>query len=739
MNRRQWLERASIALVAGLTACSKEPSPPGQLGPNSTVSVNVKKAGPIIFQTPTAEFHILASGYIQAFLRTPKHSTTLDDPAFGLSGTAGYLVTDNKRISNFRLDFGRSKLSAADGRLGPLGRRITVPTIRVQGLEKTLTVEVYDNFPNLAVVTETYRNVSDKDIPIERVVTSRHRLNASMADPRVLPYQVWSFQGSSYRWGENIIEKISPGFHQPNPMGAATPNGMGGGIPVVAFWTGKIGMGMGHLELLPQVLSLPVRVGSDGRINVSMQLEPQLTLKPGQTYSLPASFVSVYAGDFYKPLHMYSDALQHEGWDVPASGQQAYNALWYSRGYERNVTPVEMVRTIPKLKELDIKWARLDYRWFNAFGDWDPRRDTFPGDSIKRVADDFHRHGLYIQLWWQPLAVDDGQGNHPGWHHAPVVSRLVREHPEWLILDKNGKHARLFNPVRDVAALCPALPEVQRYFTRLTQRFVREWGYDGSKLDSVFSVPLCYNPAHHHKSPQDSVKAMPRVIQAIFETTRTLKPYSVTQICPSGAAPNFAWLPYMNQAVAADPVGSVQLRRRIKMYKALLGPSAAVYGDHVELSTVRPPKREGEIDTGEDFASTVGAGGVIGTKFVWPDPGPHFNHVFLTPARERIWKKWTTIYNREMLSSGTFLDLYNYGYDNPEAYAVQKDGKMFYAFYASTPSGSWRGQIELRGLAAGSYRVHDYENGKEVGTVSGPNPRLKTKFKGHLLLEVSKA
>jgi len=46
----------------------------------------------------------------------------------------------------------------------------------------------------------------------------------------------------------------------------------------------------------------------------------------------------------------------------------------------------------------------------------------------------------------------------------------------------------------------------------------------------------------------------------------------------------------------------------------------------------------------------------------------------------------------------------------------------------------------LRGLKAGSYRVVDYVDGKELGTVqaeAGTSPRLKTEFKEHLLLEVS--
>jgi len=184
----------------------------------------------------------------------------------------------------------------------------------------------------------------------------------------------------------------------------------------------------------------------------------------------------------------------------------------------------------------------------------------------------------------------------------------------------------------------------------------------------------------------------------------------------------------------------VQVRRRIKMYKALLGPEAAVYGDHVELSAMTPIGHGNWSEHGSDFASTLGTGGVPGTKFVWPDPGPKFKPVALTSEKEEQWKKWIGLYNEKMLSKGEFRDLYVYGYDVPEAYAIEKDGKMYYAFFAPSETGAFSGEVELRGLKPGAYRVVDYVDGKDMGAVEakpGAVPRLKAEFKEHLLLEVS--
>ncbi|HJY08639.1 MAG TPA: hypothetical protein VJ323_20135, partial [Bryobacteraceae bacterium] len=288
---------------------------------------------------------------------------------------------------------------------------------------------------------------------------------------------------------------------------------------------------------------------------------------------------------------------------------------------------------------------------------------------------------------------------------------------------------------RHLGALCPALPEVQQYYRELTTKFIRDWGFDGHKLDNVFSIPPCYNPKHHHKSPYDSVEAMGEVYKAIFERTRQLKPDSVTQTCPCGTTPNIAWLPYMDQAVTADPVGSIQVRRRIKMYKGLLGPEAAVYGDHVELTKIHFTK-EHEWDIGDDFASTIGAGGVVGTKFVWPQRDPKYKDVILTPEKDRLWKKWLTVYQSKLLSRGEFLDLYVYGYDKPEAYAIAKGGNMYYAFFNSE-SRPFRGMVELRGLRPGKYNVVDYVNDRSLGTVTAKDNRLQVSFTDSLLLEAT--
>jgi len=66
------------------------------------------------------------------------------------------------------------------------------------------------------------------------------------------------------------------------------------------------------------------------------------------------------------------------------------------------------------------------------------------------MTDDFHKEGMLAQLWWLPLGVEDGEGKY---EFAQVRTfQSCTGASEVLILDKNGKHARM---TRGLAALCP--------------------------------------------------------------------------------------------------------------------------------------------------------------------------------------------------------------------------------------------------------------------------------------------
>jgi alpha-galactosidase len=726
-----------IVVSASFTTCNRGRSAATAEPPRSAISVASGSGGALVIRTAAAEFRLYPTGYVQAGLLRGGQVLTLDDPQPAGNGSANTLVTAGEELRDFVLDLHRAKISEASGRLGTLGKRVEISgnSSSAPALETAVLLEVYDDFPTLLLTSTSYKNAGTTDVPVDKVVTQQHVLNASLRDRNVRPYSMWSSHGSSEAWGKDDVVLLNSKFSRANPMQVVMHNDenqTGGGIPVVAFWTGSVGEAIGHAERVPLKLSLPVKTLTDGRVSAAIAFEGDTVLHPGEVFATPLTFLSVFHGDFYEPLSLYSKMLQRRGLSLAHPTNADYEANWCGWGYEMDFTPKQMLGTIPKLKELGLKWATLDAGWFKARGDWEPRADTFPDDSLQKVVKAYHNSGMHITLWWIPLVAEDGRGKDILNHRPYQLSKVVKEHPDWLILDKDGKPARA---TADLGALCPAVPEVQQYYKQLTERFIRDWDFDGHKLDFSYTVPACYNPKHHHKSPNDSIQAVGDVYRIILETTRALKPDSVTQACPCGTPPSLAWLPYIDQAVTADPVGAKQVRLRTKMYKALLGPEAAVYGDHVELTEVQLSNTLHEVDKGRDFASEVGVGAVLGTKFTWPDYGPKLKMVELTPEKQTHWKKWIDLYNAKMLSRGTFLNLYTYGYDAPEGYAIEKDGRMYYAFYTSEKGHPWSGEIELRGLKPGHYQILDYENGKQLGVVDSQNAKLRVSFAEHLLLE----
>ena len=82
----------------------------------------------------------------------------------------------------------------------------------------------------------------------------RYSINAST--PAAQP-AFWSFQSGSYEKRPDWVLPLKPGFRQENFLGMNAPD-YGGGTPVVDVWCRDIGIAVGHVEMAPKLVSLPV-------------------------------------------------------------------------------------------------------------------------------------------------------------------------------------------------------------------------------------------------------------------------------------------------------------------------------------------------------------------------------------------------------------------------------------------------------------------------------------------------
>ncbi len=586
------------------------------------------------------------------------------------------------------------------------GRRSVLAGVS-RGLRKSVSVTFYDEFPGLAVFHVRYSNESDVEVPIAAWTSNRHILAA--AGTRDGP-AFWSYQAGSYESRPDWVLPLKVGVTQDNFQGMNATD-YGGGTPVVDVWRRDVGLAVGHLELTPRQVSLPVAMPDRAHASVAVRHRGEVRLAPGQSLETLRTFVAVHRGDHFQALAQYRRLMVRQGVVFPTSPASAFEPIWCAWGYGRNFTPEQVNKTLPVARKLGFAWATLDDGWQVAEGNWIPEPGKFPrGDlDMKALVDGIHAEGLRAQLWWAPQAV------YPG-------TPLLRDHADQLLFERGGATRKI--SWWDSFYLCPAYGPVRDDARAFVEKALGEWGFDGLKIDGqhLNGAPPCHNPAHGHRSPEDAAEGVPGFFQAVFQAAIAKKPDAVVEICPCGTAYSFFNLPYLNMAVAADPTSSWQVRLKGKTLKALMGDRVAYFGDHVEMT-----------DGGDDFASTVGVGGVIGTNFGWPGaPGKKDPKLLLTPEKEKAWARWAGIYKEQRLPEGTYLGgLYDIGFDRPEAHAIAKDGRIYYAFYASR----FKGAIELRGLQPVDYRVRDYVAGRDLGRVRGPVASLPVEFRKHLLIE----
>ncbi len=616
------------------------------------------------------------------------------------------LLAERKRIDHFELE--QHSTNAVDGVHGA-GRRLRLSGSSAEQIEKTVEIQIFERYPGVAFQRVAFRNRSAAPIAVRGWLSGELEFPSTPAagDSATEP-AFWSYCGSTHSDRRDWVQPVKKGFAQANFMGMSASD-YGGGTPIVDVWRRDCGLAIGHLAPTPQLVSLPLKY-ENGRATLAISAARKQTLPPGGELVLPETFLATHTGDYFATLDAYRRVMGDRGIHAPAAPDAAYEPVWCAWGYERNCTVKLIEDTLPKVQELGLGWAVIDDGWQSNVGDWKLDKTKFPrGEAdMKALVGKIRSRGLKPRLWYAPLAVAPG-------------SDVLHDQTDMLLLDKKGapQNVSWWNSFY----LCPAYEKTRSYTAALVRTFMRDWGYAGLKIDGqhLNGVAPCYNPAHKHARPEESVEGLQDFMQVMYKTGIESDPEAVIELCPCGTSYSFYNFASMNQAPASDPESSWQVRHKGKTLKALVGPSAAFAGDHVELS-----------DGGADFASTVGIGAIVSTKFTWPeDPKPK-DSFLLTPEREQLWRKWIALYKERMLPRGTYRgELYDIGFDKPEAHVVEKSGRLYYAFYAR----AWNGPVTLRGLSARRYRVRDYFNDRDLGEVSGLRAQLPLSFARFMVVE----
>ncbi len=170
-------------------------------------------------------------------------------------------------------------------------------------------------------------------------------------------------------------------------------------------------------------------------------------------------------------------------WDMPATrkGMMSGYTSWYN--YFQDITEDIIIRDRNGLDPYkdQVNIFQIDDGYETFIGDWlDPNPKKFP-KGMKYIADEIHKKGYKAGIWLAPF-------------NCQKISRMAKEHPDWLIKHENGK------PMVGCIAWGGAYTfdiyneEVRAYLKKVFDVVLNEWGYDMVKLDFLYSQ--CIKPRY---------------------------------------------------------------------------------------------------------------------------------------------------------------------------------------------------------------------------------------------------
>jgi alpha-galactosidase len=127
-------------------------------------------------------------------------------------------------------------------------------------LKKNITITSYNDFPTMLFLQVVYTNTGDTDLGVDSWTNNSYAINVvPRNDDKPL---FWSYQPGSYGWENDWIQPLKKGFERENYMGMNRVD-YGGGTPVVDVWRQDAGLAVGHVEMVPKLVSLPVYMPTD--------------------------------------------------------------------------------------------------------------------------------------------------------------------------------------------------------------------------------------------------------------------------------------------------------------------------------------------------------------------------------------------------------------------------------------------------------------------------------------------
>ena len=273
-----------------------------------------------------------------------------------------------------------------------------------------------------------------------------------------------------------------------------------------------------------------------------------------------------------------AEAARLEAAYVPEAAYDPVYSTWYA--YWQDVRADELERDIAIGAALGMRTAILDDGWqkeksvstYSATGDWLPVAKRFP-DMRAHVAK-VHSLGMRYLLWMSvPFVGIESQA----W------SRFKDK-----FLNRPGTGAGA------VGILDPRFPEVRAYLIATYERAVRDWGFDGLKLDFIdnFKTPE-KDPAEEDGYAGRDIRFLPEAVDVLMKDVlarlKAIRPDVLIEFRQHYMGP--AIRQYGNMIRALDCPGESSKIRKLVADLRLTSGKTSVHSDMLVWSPDETPER----------------------------------------------------------------------------------------------------------------------------------------------------
>jgi hypothetical protein len=266
---------------------SSDPAPPA-------ITLRSIPDGEIWFRNSQIQLRFDSEMYCRVYLYQGGSLHSMNDipPDPAKAKPPHFIVVGGEEIRDFQIDYKNVGASEIRTQFGA-GRKLNLTgyakTSQNVIIEKTLAVELYQDFPNAALVSAAYRNTDQKaSIVLTRSPSSFFRMDAARGNAGSPSYDFWIAFGESD--GEPPA-KIDLKYSR------TLRDGQDGSPMLVDLWTGRMGMAIGDLSVGNRNLVATVAAAPDQKIELDFQVPGPVELIPNASISMPKNVWLVHTGD----------------------------------------------------------------------------------------------------------------------------------------------------------------------------------------------------------------------------------------------------------------------------------------------------------------------------------------------------------------------------------------------------------------------------------------------------------